>query len=322
MTGIVIVTWNSGEVIRRCLDACLALPEVEVVVVDNNSADNTVPEVLTHGGVRLIRNHENRGFAGGVNQGLQVLSHPAVLLLNPDAVPLEGVAELAAAALRPGIGAAGGKLVGPDGLPQTGFHVRGFPTPSVLAAEVLGLNRLFPGNRWNRAYRPATEHLAEAAVDQPAGAFLMLNRSVWQQVNGFDEDFHPVWFEDVDYCRRIRDLGYTILYSPSAIAEHRGGHSASRLAWTDRQLFWYLSLLRYAQKHFSRAGARLIATALILACIPRTILGILFGRGVRTVSVYSRVVWAAWHCLRRAGPVERVAASSSREEKRARQYQS
>jgi len=322
MTGIVIVTWNSGEVIGPCLDACLAFPDVEIVIVDNNSVDDTVVEVQKRAGVRLIRNHENRGFAGGVNQGVKALCHPAVLLLNPDAVPSEGVAELAASALRPGVGAAGGKLLGADGLPQAGFNVRTFPAPSTLAAEVLGLNRLFPGNRWNRLYRPVADYNTEALVDQPAGAFLMLNRSAWEKLNGFDESFHPVWFEDVDYCRRLANHGYKILCCPSAVARHLGGHSASRLSWADRQLFWYLNLLRYAEKHFSRAGVRLTASALILACIPRTILGFFSGGGVRTAHVYSRVMREAWDCLRRAGPGDCMAGSSSREEKRARQYQS
>jgi GT2 family glycosyltransferase len=74
-----------------------------------------------------------------------------------------------------------------------------------------------------------------AEVEQPAGAFLMLRREVWHELGGFDEGFHPLWFEDVDFARRARNRGYRFLYTPLAVAAHRGGYSAEALNWESKQ---------------------------------------------------------------------------------------
>ena len=141
MTGIVVVTWNSADVIGACLDACLRFPNVRVAVVDNSSSDGTAEEVRKRPQVLLAANSENRGFAGGVNQGISMLDEPAVLILNPDAVPVKGFDRLASAVAESGVGAAAGVLLDSEGQPQHGFNVRRFPTPWTLAFEVLGLNR-------------------------------------------------------------------------------------------------------------------------------------------------------------------------------------
>jgi GT2 family glycosyltransferase len=291
--GIVIVTFNSADVIGECLEGCLRLPGVEVVVVDNASRDNTVNIVNAHPGVRLIANEENRGFAAGVNQGISALRNEAVLLLNPDAVPVTSIGPLAEAVSQDGAGAAGGRLVGEDGRTQTGFNVRAFPTPAVLAFEALGLNRLWPGNPVNRRYRINVPEDRVSDVDQPAGAFLMVNRGAWKAIGGFDEGFTPAWFEDVDFCKRLRDSGYRIFYLPGVAARHRGGHSASKLSWASRQLFWYGSLLRYTAKHFAPVPRTFVFLAVAVASAGRMVAGTVARASLEPVSVYSRVIWLA-----------------------------
>lgn len=290
MVGIVIVTYNSLEVIGECLDACLRLAEARVIVIDNNSQDATLDEVRKRSGIRLVANPINRGFAGACNQGIGMLNTKFVLLLNPDTVLLSDLHSLVEAVGEAGVAAAGGRLINADGTTQTGFHVRGFPTAWTLSLEALGLNRLWPGNPVNRAYRPAITDLEQSDVDQPAGAFLMIRKAAWEVIGGFDEGFHPVWFEDVDFCKRLRIKGLRTVYVPSAIARHLGGHSAEKLTWTSRQLCWYGSLLRYASKHFSASSSRVVSLAVALSCIPRAIAGVLQHRTPAPVSVYSRVM--------------------------------
>jgi GT2 family glycosyltransferase len=297
MIGVVVVCWNSGAEIGACLDACLADGDLNVVVVDNASSDNSCEEVRKRPAVRLIANTSNRGFAAACNQGISMIAEPAVLLLNPDAVPVRGVRELAGCALEPGVGACGGQLIGEDARPQEGFNVRSFPTPLTLAFEVTGLNRVAPGNPVNRRYRA---RFAEGDVDQPAGAFLMINRAAWEVVGGLDEGFWPAWFEDVDFCRRLRESGYRVRFFRGAVARHLGGHSANRLDWEQRQLFWYGNLLRYSGKHFSTPGVRLVAAAVMLACLPRAIAALASGRRSGP-SVYSKVFLLAWNCWRKGG---------------------
>ncbi|SPE43521.1 hypothetical protein SBA3_960004 [Candidatus Sulfopaludibacter sp. SbA3] len=188
--GIIIVTYNSAAEIGACLDAALA-SGANVVVVDNASRDGTIAEVARRG-VRLIANGENRGFAAAVNQGFQVLSSPYVLLLNPDAILQSSLEPLRQACNLPGSAGAGGRLVDLEGRPQLGFMVRRLPTPAALALEALLLNRVWPNNPVNRRYRALDlDPDRPSAVEQPAGAFLMVRRKVWEQLGGFDEEFRP-----------------------------------------------------------------------------------------------------------------------------------
>src|SRR5205085_11469200 len=184
-------------------DAAL-LTGAEIVVVDNGSSDGTLAEIQRRG-VRLIANSSNRGFAGAVNQGVQVLDCPYIVLLNPDAVVVSSLEPLRQACDLPRAAAAGGQLLDASGRPQIGFMARRLPTPAALILEVLLLNRIWPGNPVNRRYRGLDlDYSTRLQVEQPAGAFLMVRRSVLLDLGGLDEDF-PLWFEDVDLCRRLVD---------------------------------------------------------------------------------------------------------------------
>jgi N-acetylglucosaminyl-diphospho-decaprenol L-rhamnosyltransferase len=298
MPGIVVVTYNSADIIEGCIEACCRISDARIVVVDNASVDGTVGRVPLRPNVQVIANTRNLGFAAAVNQGFAELRGcSAVLVLNPDATPLSGVDKLEAAVLMPRVGAATGRLLDSNGFDQHGFNVRTLPTAWTLAFEVLAINRLWPGNPVNRRYRQKGPE-AGGDIEQPAGAFLMVKRNAWSELGGLDESFFPIWFEDVDFCRRLRDGGYRIRYIPEAVAQHQGGHSATSLSWRDRQLFWYGSLLRYASKHLSAGSRRGVAIAVMLACFPRMIAGMLQHGILEPVSVYSRVVWLAGQRLR------------------------
>lgn len=212
--GAVIIAHNSGREIGPCLDSLP--PDLEVVVVDNASEDDTRAEVLRRGKAQLIANPWNRGFAAAANQGIGFLNCGCVLLLNPDVTWISGLDTLLSECEKPGVAAAGGKLLGEDGRPQLGFMLRRFPTPIALSFEVLGFNGLWPGNPVNRRYRCLDlDPDAAGTVQQPAGALLMLRRNAWRKLGGFDESFRPVWFEDVDFLKRAAAAGYAVRYVPS-----------------------------------------------------------------------------------------------------------
>ena len=127
---------------------------------------------------------------------------------------------------------AGGKLVDPGGAPQAGFAVRNLPTALTLIFEVLLINRIWKNNRVNWHYRCSGLDLSQPAkVEQPAGALFLFRRSVWERLGGFDEGFYPLWFEDVDFCRRAKDDGYHMYYVPAVQAVHEGGHSSGPYQW-------------------------------------------------------------------------------------------
>jgi hypothetical protein len=285
--GAVVVTYNSEAEVGRCLDSIP--PEVEALVVDNASEDATCEEVRRRR-VRLIANPWNRGFAAAANQGIGALDTEYVLVLNPDVELVSGLETLAAECAPPEIAAAGGKLLGEDGRPQQGFMFRSFPTPLALAFEVLGINRIWGSNPVNRRYRRLDADPDVAAdVEQPAGAMLMLRTAVWRELGGFDESFHPVWFEDVDLLERAAAAGYRVRYVPSAVARHKGAHSVARIPSGTRELFWYGNLLKYAVRHFPRTGRLVVISAVMVGSILRAILGFLRSGSPKPVSIYGRV---------------------------------
>jgi GT2 family glycosyltransferase len=281
--GIVIVTYESEETIGDCLGSCPAVP---IVVVDNASTDGTCERVRRFPNVRLIANACNEGFAGGVNQGVAALETEFILVLNPDVRLLTPIIPLAEA----GNGLATGKLVDESGAFQKGFGIRRLPRPITLIFEVLGLNRLLPGNPVNRQYRCLDFDPEEAGpVEQPAGAFLLFRREIWDRLGGLDTEFHPVWFEDVDFCRRARDAGYAARYVPQVVAAHLGGRSVKILNWRCRELYWYASLLRYASKHFRRRAFRGVIVAVILSSAARAVYGVFQRGSFQPITVYARI---------------------------------
>ncbi len=296
--GIVVVTHQSEAEIGDCLDRALRTG-AEIVVVDNASTDRTCQEVTARG-VRIIANPENRGFAAAVNQGIRALDTPFVLLLNPDARLETDIEALIECCRQPGVAGAGGKLVDGAGLPQTGFAVRSLPSPMALICEVLLVNRLWAHNPVNWHYRCLGFDFSTARdVEQPAGAFLMIRRDVWRELDGFDERFYPLWFEDVDFCWRSRQAGYRMRYTPDAVAKHTGGHSLAKISLENRQLYWYRSLLGFAAKHYCSSTARIVCAAVFLGSIPRMFWGMAAFRSLTPIGVYGKVMALAGRRLMR-----------------------
>ena len=294
--GIIIVTYNSAAEIGACLDAALA-SGAEIVVVDNASQDGTILEVARRG-VRLVANSENRGFAAAMNQGFGILNSVYVLLLNPDAVIQSSLEPLRQACDLRGSAGAGGQLVDASDRPQAGFMVRRLPTPAALALEALMLNRIWPGNPVNRRYRClGLDSSARSTVEQPAGAFFMVRRAVWQELGGLDESFFPLWFEDVDFCRRIRDRGFSLYYIPEAVAKHTGGHSLPHMPLEMRLIYWYRSLLRYSAKHFSPVAFRAVCLAVVTGSFLRGIAESALHRSFKPMAAYGKVARLAGRSL-------------------------
>jgi GT2 family glycosyltransferase len=294
--GIVIVTYNSAAHIGRSVESSLATG-AQVVVVDNASSDCTVREA-TRPGVRIIANPRNRGFAAAVNQGVASLDTPYVLALNPDAEIVAGFDALCDACEAPRAAGATGCLLGPDGLPQLGFMSRRLPSATALALEALLLNRIWPNNPINRRYRALDlDYASRIEVEQPAGAFLMIRRDIWQRLGGFDEKYHPLWFEDVDFCRRAVDTGLTFYYCPEAVARHAGGHSVPKIPLRMRPFYWYRSLLRYTALHFGVTARRCVCLAVIAGSVARMLAGVVVERSLGPVAAYGKVVRLAGRML-------------------------
>jgi GT2 family glycosyltransferase len=298
----IVVAHNSGAHIEECLHALCGHAGWDIVLLDNASSDDTLARARKfRDRVRIIANDQNRGFSGAVNQGVSITNSSIVVVLNPDAVAMSGALDrLAAAIENPAVGAGGGMLVGTDGKPQLGFIFRQFPTLFAMMGETLLLNHLWPRNSWNRRYRCLQADYSRAqVVDQPAGAALGFRREVWQQLGGFDEQFYPVWFEDVDFCRRAQNCGWQLFYEPTAVFRHAGGHSVEHLPFPQRQLFWYRNMLRYFRKHHGRGQSLVLRISVAIGMIMRCAAAL---AGAESPSVTTRQALKAYrlvlrHCI-------------------------
>ncbi len=310
VASIVIVNWNSGILLEQCVRSLLIHAEgSEIIVVDNASRDSSTDFIGDTGfPVTLIRNQENLGFSAANNIGWRMSKGEEVLFLNPDTESLPYAVSRLEHSLRAdkAVWAVGGMLVAPDGRAQSGFNIRSFPTIGSVAAEMLLLDKVWHGNPWRRHYRMLDCDLTAAGdVDQPAAACLMLSRKALESVGGFDERFHPAWFEDVDLCKRIRGFGGRIRFEPEARFLHQGGVSLAHLTPAEYLCIYHKNQIRYFSKHYGRnAGHRvraLICTGLYL----RSMLALL---GVRTIFA-SRPGSAAdyWNAARHLATVNEIA---------------
>ena len=300
--SVIIVTHNSEQHIDTCLKALASEAQWQIIVIDNASVDSTIQRARESGTTaRIISNPKNLGFASAVNQGAKMATGAVLLILNPDAIATAGsLDKLAEAISRDGVAAVGGMLAATDGSPAIGFTVRRFPKLSYVLAEVLLINRLWKTNLLNRRYRCLDlDYGLLQEVEQPAGGCLAVRRDIWESMGGFDEAFYPVWFEDVDFCRRLASHGGKILYCPEAVFIHRGGHSVNQLPFYDRQVFWYRNLLLYFAKHHSSRETTLLRFGIAVGLMLRILLSL---AGLKPKDVGAgEAVWSYAHVLWRYG---------------------
>lgn len=266
MLSIIIVNWNTGALLAGCLRSLTALPESEralikkIVVVDNASTDDSLSQAeaaATNLPIDFLKLDENKGFAAANNEALAYLAKGEVthaLLLNPDTEVLSGALMALHEELqrRPEAGVVGPKLLNTDRSLQP--SVRRFPTRLILWLFILKLNRLFSGASFWKHYMAADFDYHKAqTVDQVMGAAMFIRDALLQKGNrrfvGYLDTAMQWWFDDVDYCKRTRDRGWEIWYTPRAQIIHHGGASFNKLSSWPRMLRFNRSALRYAQKH-------------------------------------------------------------------------
>jgi GT2 family glycosyltransferase len=258
--SIIIVTWNSQDYIRSCLDSMFSQDQdLEVIVADNGSQDSTLDTLREYGNrIMILENQNNLGFAGAVNQGLKLASGDFILLLNPDTVLTPGALGSMTGFLseHPDIWALGPQLLNMDGSVQR--SCRQFPDGWIIFYEFTWLSRLFPKSktcgRWRMGY---FDHLTPTEVQQPMGACLMVKREVLDRVGLLDEDNFPMFFNEVDWCLRISRAGGKLYFLPQAKVFHHHGVSTRRIKKA-MIISSHQSLARYFSKHYPHRLSTLI----------------------------------------------------------------
>ena len=258
LTGVV-VHWRNEDLLAGLVAAWPHDPRFELLVVDNGSSA-PLPS-----GVRILRPGRNLGFAGGANAGAAAAKGEILLILNPDAVPQEGALDrlLEGFAAHPEVAGLAPQLAGPSGESQAAWQLRRLPLPWECLLQALPLPSL-PARQ--------AEPAAGAPVEQPAAAALALRKEALARVGGFDESFHPAWFEDVDLARRFQQAGLKILYWPAARFRHGLGSTVPRLGYGPFLYIYYRNLGRYLAKHHGPVWAAAARAALVPGLAVRLLL--------------------------------------------------
>ena len=250
---VVIVNYNAGSLLRKCVDSLLACPlDIEVIVVDNASSDASLDGLQDLSQVCVIRNPANVGFAAACNIGVQASSAPFLLFLNPDCFFQPDAIAPLLAGLQSGdrVGMVGGLLVNEDGTEQGGGR-RAVPTPWRSFVRAFGLLRF--ANRWPKLFYDFHLHkqpLPDSPIEVEAisGACMLVKRDAMEDVGLWDEGYF-LHCEDLDWCMRFRQKGWKILFVPDARIGHAlGACSQSRRVFVE----WHKhkGMLRFYRKFF------------------------------------------------------------------------
>ena len=260
---VIIPNYNAADYLVRCLDSLRAQrdgPPLEVYVVDNASADDSVERVRRgYPEVHLLTSERNGGFAWAVNRALRSIldgrpepSAPYyVLLLNPDTeLPPEALKTmLAFMEAHPEAGAAGPKLVLGDGQMDLACR-RSFPTAGVAFCRLFGLSRLFPRSRifgrYNLTYLDP-DRISE--VDALSGAFMLVRGQAVEEVGLLDEAFF-LYGEDLDWAYRIKARGWKVYYVPLVEVRH-WKRASSRTRARESLHDFYQAMRIFHRKHLA-----------------------------------------------------------------------
>ncbi|MBS1692091.1 MAG: WecB/TagA/CpsF family glycosyltransferase [Actinobacteria bacterium] len=260
----VVVTYNSASDIATLIDDLRVAAHgmaLRLIVVDNQSADETVDRVREHGDVVLIESEGNLGYGGGLNAGLQAVGDcNAVVMLNPDLRVDQGSIGLMHSALVDGtIGAVVPLMVEEDGATYPSLRRE----PSLIRAlgdALLGDRISVRPSFTSEVEMRSSSYLSAHDVDWATGAALMMPASVVREVGDWWDDY-PIYSEETDYFRRIRETGRRIRFEPAAVVRHRGGGSGASVGLA---ALMAVNRVRYVERYHSRVYAALFRAVVAL----------------------------------------------------------
>ena len=266
--SIIIVSWNTRNLLARCLSSLyrhFPSSEFEVFVIDNASKDGSASMVLERfPQVQLIENDENVGYAKANNQAIHQSSSRYVLLLNPDTEIKSGAFETLVRYMdeHPQTGAAGAKLLNPDGTLQVSCYPA--PTLSRELWRLFHLDRIKPYGIYEMRGWDLNK---PRQVDCLQGACLIIRREVLDQVGLLDEDYF-IYSEEVDLCYRMKKAGWQLYWVPSAKVVHFGGQSTNQVA-EDMFLQLYRGKILFFRKHYGLLAAYIYKLVLLVSTLAR-----------------------------------------------------
>jgi N-acetylglucosaminyl-diphospho-decaprenol L-rhamnosyltransferase len=260
-----MVTYNSASVLPGLLDTLPAglegIEHYEVIVVDNDSHDQSVDFALAHPiGARVIRTGRNAGYAAAINAATATIDPSAdLLVLNPDIRLQRGcIRRLYAGLCNPSVGVAVPQVLGEDGFVSK--SIRREPSVTTAWSEALLGGRLAARLGLGEIVDSAALYRDGGQIEWATGAILLISAAARETVGDWDESFF-LYSEEVDYLRRVRTAGLEVLYVPEALAIHIGGdyHSSPFLT-----ALMTANRIRYHRRHHNAAASALFRLGIIV----------------------------------------------------------
>ncbi len=255
--SVIILTFNSENYIGKAISSLLAKykneinnGKLEIIVIDNNSQDDTVKKAKEIKFIKVFSNEENFGFAKGINLGASYALGKFLLFMNPDSIIFRGdIFSLAQKFEDEKVAVVGGEFLHLDGKKElsAGKFYNFFNTLLLAFGldEKLGV-RISPKKE---------EH-----VDFVSGGFMMVRKDVWEKLNGFDEKFF-MYVEDMEFCYRVKKQNFRVLFSNAATIQHVGQASSDK---TFAVVNIYKGLLYFHKKHKGILSYYLVKTVLLI----------------------------------------------------------
>lgn len=264
--SIIIVSWNVRNHLQKCLDSIFKfLPpssDREVLVVDNHSSDETQKLLAQYQkkfpSLKILFLERNIGFGPANNIGMQQSSGRCKLLLNPDTELVDASIDrmINFSLSKNDAGVVGCKHLHPDRSVQR--SVRRFPTLWSQIFILLKLHHVLPHLPTIRSYFAENfDYTKTQSVEQVQGSCFLVTEKSLQRVGLFDETF-PLWFEEVDYCKRVVESGLKVYYFSEAKIIHHGAQSFRQVLPLKKQKQFFSTLYRYFQKHHSIASLSIL----------------------------------------------------------------
>lgn len=280
--AIIILTYNNSRHIKDCLESIfkqyikqLTEGKLELLVIDNNSTDDTVKiakdylsqkNIYKLSTIKVETNEDNRGFGAGLNAGAKHTKAPYILFMNPDSKLADGnIYDMRELLIDHGdIGIVGGKIISKNG--KTELSAGKFLHFLTFLLMILGLERLSGGS-----FRYSPNQVQR--VDFVSGGFMIVERALFEKLKGFDEKLF-MYMEDMELCYRAYKKGYEVYFSPSATLEHESHGSSSR-SFAVKGI--YKGILYFYKKHKSILSYFLVKFILTVKAVILIIAGRLTG---------------------------------------------
>ena len=262
--SIIIVNYNASHFINQTIKSILNSKidfNSEIIVVDNNSYDNSVELIEEeYPSINIIKNATNFGFSKAINIGVKASSGKKILILNPDTIVEENAIQNMYNTLNSSekISIVGAKIIDPDGNFQLSSR-RAYPTFLTSFFQITGLSYIFPKSkifgRYNYTYIPED---STHYVDSVSGACMMFSRTHFDDLNGFDEDYF-LFFEETDFCIRTKESGKKVIYDSSASTIHYRGESMKSAPFNVNNVF-----LKSLMTFYKKRGKKNIISSILI----------------------------------------------------------